>query len=299
MKRLFSVFTLLFVVLLVLSGYALADGPAIQLSNNMPETNRYVGLDFDFDRHRAWSMNQIGSVEILNSAELVQAYGGFPVWTVEQTAGNEVDFLAERQSNDGVYRLDLRLNQAIEKAEDLVFTVTCSWGGAMQQTACTVHGLMSPNGLPEDLDYPTEVIVQEGKAFTVAPSVLPAGWTLPGYPASLAFNGGEMEAFAEKVAEDSTDTSAVFVPHTPGTFPALVMMEADTMMVGHRVVFRVADKDGHVPEPTLDMDLSTHNGSSTERNMYLVEDSDLNSVEAGKIQSDSYITSLGIRNAEG
>lgn len=264
-----------------------SNAPTLTLDNRWPELNRYVGLGNDFDG--AWSWNLITDVEVLNWQEMRDYYGGSPVWTVERESGVDFAFYTNSEDYGSWGRVDVRSDDIGQAAGDEVLKITCDWGGQTEITRTTVHVLNAPNGLPTGLDYPREVSTQVGTTLTIAPSIMPAGWTLPGCTPSITFNGGEMEQFATQVTQ--SDTEAVFQVNTPGVFKALVMMSADTITIGHEVTFSVADENGNVPAAALDVGVNWYNGSDSERDFYLVPDYDGNMLPS-RVQSTSAITSM-------
>ncbi|MBQ9719203.1 MAG: hypothetical protein IJV64_00755, partial [Oscillospiraceae bacterium] len=210
-------------------------------------------------------------------------------WTVERESGVDFAFYTNSEDYGSWGRVDVRSDDIGQAAGDEVLKITCDWGGQTEITRTTVHVLNAPNGLPTGLDYPREVSTQVGTTLTIAPSIMPAGWTLPGCTPSITFNGGEMEQFATQVTQ--SDTEAVFQVNTPGVFKALVMMSADTITIGHEVTFSVADENGNVPAAALYVGVNWYNGSDSERDFYLVPDYDGNMLPS-RVQSTSAITSM-------
>ena len=191
-------------------------------------------------------------VEIQQYSVLQNAYGGEPRWSYSVPA-NAPFTVTETATWENSFNLwpSMDLPSA---PMDVPVTFTCSWGGETASATVTMHYVNLPNGIaPTDNDYPTAVHLKVGDTFTIAPDPVPAGWSIPGWPHHVVVFDEQMSAFATPDAKNRTSQTKVFTANKAGTFPAAVMIAADTVYMGHNVVFYVADASGHVPAPVLEL----------------------------------------------
>ena len=154
---------------------------------------------------------------------------------------------------------------------DVPVNITCEWGGQIATTTVTLHYVHLPNGIvPTDHDGPTEVHLKVGDTlvitgdavnggwnsdntiFTMPLAPTPSGWGIPNWPNHVVLFDEQMEAFAEADPNNRRQSSKTFTVTKAGTFIATVMLSADTVYMGHNVVFYV-EKDGVIPPPVLDI----------------------------------------------
>ena len=222
--------------------------PTLTLRSGNPELNRYIGVNSD-DFDDAWSWNLINDVEVENWQEMRSYYGGSPTWKVERVSGVDFPFTYDEEDFGTWGRVDVRCEDIGQVTGDTVMKYTCEWGGQTAEVTSTIHILNMDHGAPRGLDYPRVIDTQVGQTVTIAPTILPAGWSLYNYTPALTFNSGEMEEFSDLISQ--TDTQAQFKMTKAGIYKALVMMGADTVTIGHEVTFRVKDANGDLPKPIL------------------------------------------------
>lgn len=243
-----KIFLLALLILALAISAAQASAPVLTLRSYHPDLNRYIGLDMD-DFDGAWTWNLINDVEVENWEEMRNFYGGSPTWRVERVSGVDFPFTYNAEDFGTWGRVDVRCEDIGQVAGDTVLKYTCEWGGQTAAVTSTIHIRNMDNGVPQDLNYPRVIDTLVGQTVTIAPTILPAGWSLYNYTPALTFNSGEMEEFSDLISQ--TDTQAQFKMTKAGIYKALVMMGADTVTIGHEVTFRVKDANGDLPQPDI------------------------------------------------
>ncbi|MBQ9197596.1 MAG: hypothetical protein IJ157_10210 [Clostridia bacterium] len=242
---------------------------ALTLQNSFPERNVYLGMPRYYSGLGPDGDMPYGALEDIdvyfeNYDALQSELGGSPVWTVDVTPDIPHGFWDYSWNDQGHLVVWIEPEMPAQPQDALV-TVTCDWGSRTDTSVTTLHYVSLPSmGVPADHDYPHDVYLTVGDTFEIAPSPLPMGWNIPGYEAHPVLFSDQMEAFAEIDRTMQAQNRYVYTATTAGTFVATVMVNVDTVYMGHHVIFHVAD-DGSVPPPVLDIS----SWSSPERNYYI------------------------------
>ena len=217
------------------------------LRNDNPTVSFYAGLPEQTDQ--AWSFNAVTRVSVGNYREMADKYGGEPAFTVNRTDGDPIHFTWTVEGNEEKY-IDIRLDNIPGSAMTAELTITCEWGNQTASTVTTVY-IKKLDVVPAGTDTAAEYTYQVGDTFTIAPQIQPAGCVIPGYEWELMLDDGVLEAFAAEDESLRTSASRTYTITEPGIYNALVALNADTVIAGRFVTFRVKDEHGSLPEQEL------------------------------------------------
>lgn len=271
--------------------------PELKLSGYKTDVNIYLGLEqygsgIGQDSIGVWGDELWITSSFRNYKALQDYYGGKPTWTVRRYDGvvSTSAGYSDLDSDEGVLELLVRIRET--QPCDVEYQVTCQWGDQSDSFTTTAHYIQLPT-VPTGLDFTKEYNnLKAGDTLRINPTVLPANANIPGYDYRVYLFDEQMNEFAELDADASTSAEKVYKVIKPGVYAATILLQADTVTIGQETIFRIADANGNVPKP----EIQVGSWEGFEKKFYI--GAGLTSVEPGlgKLFSDDFVDSLYFEN---
>ena len=199
--------------------------------------------------------------ELITEAEIVSDQSGLdsPVWSL-QMVDAPADLVYIRE---GSFPAELKWDYAMAfPVGDYIYDVSCTWNAATVTKRIIIHLQDSPVGAPTGISFPDRLTIPLGETVTETASILPAGWSLPGW--SFHWYGhwfldryynfsGDDDSLAISCDQDGLFT---FTGNTPGVYLVKIGASANGLTFEKRGIYvTVLNADGTRPEVQFELNL--------------------------------------------